>query len=233
MAAGKYEPRPRSGDEPQRRRSQGKKKPPIVRAFQRTVRRAQKQFKQNRQNGVSWFWDLRLWMPLIVILFIVNSCSVSQGEPPEPAQESESMQSESAQPTVIVLEETLPTAPELDDEAVALARLADSVARSYTDNVKRIIMWIVINRVEDRANGYGGSLIAEINRPNQWQCYDPDSFYLESTYEIALEVVTQWRENGARPLYNDMLWFRFNSDGSITVRNKYKSEKNRVEMTFE
>lgn len=231
MVTGKFETGALPITELPKRRARGKRKPQIVRSMQRTFRRAQKQFRLNRQNGVAWFWDLRLWLPLIIVLFIVNSCTLSHKAVADVPADSELVFEPDN--VVPVVEETEPDIPELDDEAVALARLADSVARSYSDNVKRIIMWIVINRVEDRANGYGGSLIAEINRPNQWQSYDPDSFFLESTYDVALEVVTQWRENGARPLYNDMLWFRFNPDGSITVRNKYKTEKNRVEMTFE
>lgn len=230
MVTGKYESSALPMAELSKRRARAKKKPQIVRTIQRTFRRAQKQFKLNRQNGVAWFWDLRMWLPLIVVLFIVNSYALSQKTAPEIPLAPEAAFEREA---VIPFEDAENEESSLDEEAVALSRLADSVAGYHSDNVKRVIMWIAINRSEDRANGYGESLISEINRPKQWQSYNPESFYTERTYQLALEVLAQWRSNGARPVYNDMLWFCFNADGSITVRNRFKAEKNRVELTLE
>lgn len=119
-----------------------------------------------------------------------------------------------------------------DSSITMLARLADSVARGRSDEVKKIVMWVAINRVEDRSHGYGGSLKEEINRPKQWQQFDPTATYLESTYRLADEVYKTWQNGGPRPIYNDMLWFVLNGDGSITVRNQFKATKNRAEATF-
>ena len=111
-------------------------------------------------------------------------------------------------------------------EAAALARLADSVGSGRSDNVKTIIMWVAINRSEDRANGYGQSLLDEIARPNQWQGYDENAPYTSGTYAMAKEVLEIQARGGLRPLDSDMLWFVLNDDGSITLRNQFTATGN-------
>lgn len=186
------------------------------------------------KKDVKWYWDLKKWSPIIIIMLLivyVTGCnngkakqiSIFETMPPE------TIYVEVTEAAIIPEE----TEAKLDDEAVALAILADTSASGKTDTVKRILMWVAINRVEDRSNGYGGSLIEEINRPKQWQQYNPKGMYLQSTYDIALEVLTTWRDNGPRPIYNDMLWSVYNRDGSITVRNKFSGDKGRNEQTFE
>ena len=123
-------------------------------------------------------------------------------------------------------EVTEPTAPPVNAEAAALARLADSVGSGRSDNVKTVIMWVAINRSEDRSNGYGQSLLDEIARPNQWQGYDEHFPYTEHTYEIALDVLDTQATGGLRPLDNDMLWLVLNDDGSVTLRNQFTSTGN-------
>ncbi len=95
-----------------------------------------------------------------------------------------------------------------------------------SDNVKTIIMWVAINRSEDRSNGYGQSLLDEIARPNQWQGYDENAAYSEHTYEIALSVLETQATGGLRPLDTDMLWLVLNDDGSVTLRNQFTATGN-------
>ena len=123
-------------------------------------------------------------------------------------------------------EDTTPTEETVIPEAAALARLADSVGSGRSDNVKTIIMWVAINRSEDRANGYGQSLLDEIARPNQWQGYDENAPYTSGTYAMAKEVLEIQARGGLRPLDSDMLWFVLNDDGSITLRNQFTATVN-------
>ena len=185
------------------------------------------------KKDVKWYWDVRKWSPIIllalILCFVFGSCDKAHvvAEVTDPTVvETQPVQEETEAPT------TETTEPQYDPEAVALAILADSSASGKSDEVKEILMWVVINRVEDRSNGYGGSLMEEISRPKQWQEYNPDGMYLQSTYDIALRVLNTWKNNGPRPIYNDMLWSVYNPDGSITVRNKFNSTKNRTEQTF-
>lgn len=184
-------------------------------------------------NDVKWYWDIRLWAPLLIILFIIalwpspKSAAPAQMEVPQQVQEE--VQQE------IVPEDTVPveTVPEArNPEAEALARLADTVGAGRTDNVKIVIMWVAINRSEDRANGYGKSLEEEISRANQWQFYDENAKYGEGTYMLAQDVLKVARSNGLRPVENDMLWFVLNDNGSITVRNQFNFNKNTNQKTY-
>lgn len=175
-------------------------------------------FLSNIGEDVRWYYDIRLWSPVILILLVLAAC-VGRGPKAEVPETVPSTGVEVIQ-TVPETVESTEAAP-LDPDAVALARLAESVGAGRTDNVKTIIMWVAINRMEDRANGYGMSLIEEINRPSQWQGYDENIPYTEGMYQIALGVLETVRTGGLRPLDPGMLWFVLNNDGSITIRNQF------------
>lgn len=69
-------------------------------------------------------------------------------------------------------------------------------------------MWVAINRSEDRANGYGQSLLDEIARPNQWQGYDETALYTDKTYAMAKQVLEIQANGSLRP------WIRICSGSS-------------------
>lgn len=172
-------------------------------------------------EDVRWYYDIRLWSPLILILLILALL-------PGKKAEEQPVQTEPVVTAVETLpeEETTPTEEALIPEAEALARLADSVGAGRSDNVKTVIMWVAINRSEDRGNGYGLSLLEEIARPNQWQDFDPTALYSEETYAIAKQVLEIQEKGGLRPLDSDMLWFVLNDNGSITLRNQFTATAN-------
>ena len=175
-------------------------------------------------EDVRWYYDIRLWSPLLLVLFILALL---------PGKKTEQKPVETIPVVTVVqtlpVEETAPTEEEVIPEAEALARLADCVGAGRSDNVKTVIMWVAINRSEDRANGYGQSLLDEIARPNQWQDYDPTALYNEGTYEIAKQVLETQASGGLRPVDSDMLWFVLNNDGSITLRNQFTATANQKE----
>ena len=172
-------------------------------------------------EDVRWYYDIRLWSPLLLVLFILALL---------PGKKTEQKPVETVPAVTVVetlpMEETAPTEEEVIPEAEALARLADCVGAGRSDNVKTVIMWVAINRSEDRANGYGQSLLDEIARPNQWQDYDPTALYNEGTYEMAKQVLEIQASGGLRPVDSDMLWFVLNNDGSITLRNQFTATAN-------
>ena len=171
-------------------------------------------------QDVRWYYDIRLWSPLILLLLIL---ALLPGKKPEAqVQETTPAIVDETQPT----EDTTPTEAPVNPEAAALARLADTVGAGRSDNVKTIIMWVAVNRSEDRANGYGQSLIDEIARPNQWQGYDENAPYTNGTYAMALSVLETQARGGLRPLDSDMLWFVLNDDGSVTLRNQFTATGN-------
>ena len=172
-------------------------------------------------EDVRWYYDIRLWSPLILLLFILALLPGKQTQkaPAETIPEVTAMET-------LSIEETTPTEEAVIPEAAALATLADSVGAGRSDNVKTVIMWVAVNRSEDRANGYGQSLLTEIARPNQWQGYDETTPYSDSTYAIAKQVLETQANGSLRPLDSDMLWFILNDNGSITVRNQFTATAN-------
>ena len=191
--------------EPRRRRSKRRRTIPIP------------AFLTHLGQDVRWYYDIRLWSPLLLILFILALLPGKQQETPKQDPTPEVSMVET-QPTE---EQTAPTEVPVNEEAAALARLADTVGAGRSDNVKTIIMWVAINRSEDRANGYGQSLVDEIARPNQWQGYDENAPYSEGSYQMALNVLDTQLRGGLRPLDSDMLWLVLNDDGSVTLRNRF------------
>ncbi len=173
-------------------------------------------------QDVRWYYDIRLWSPLLLLILIL---ALLPGKKQDPAVQDPTpdISAVETQPTE---EQTEPTQEPVNEEAAALARLADSVGAGRSDNVKTIIMWVAINRSEDRANGYGQSLLDEIARPNQWQGYDENAPYTSGTYAMAKEVLEIQARGGLRPLDSDMLWFVLNDDGSITLRNQFTATGN-------
>lgn len=169
-------------------------------------------------KDVKWYFDIRLWSPLILLLLILALLpGRSKSETPaETTPETEAAVMET-EPEVT----EPPTVEPLDPRAEALARLADTVGAGRSDNVKTVIMWVAINREEDRANGYGKDLLEEIARPSQWQGYDENASYTDHTYDIAKQVLEIQASGALRPVDSDMLWFVLNDDGSITLRNLY------------
>lgn len=182
-------------------------------------------------DDVAWFWDIRLWSPVLVVLLIAalvtpirKAPAASDVTPPEEIVD-------------VIPEDNTDVIPEVqpvvrDPEAEALARLADTVGSGRTDRVKKVIMWIAINRSEDRANGFGKSLVEEIARPNQWQFYNEDAPYGEGSYLLAEEILKMVRTNDLRPVDKDMLWLLLNDDGSVTIRNGFNINSKTVQKTF-
>lgn len=195
--------------EPRRRKQQKKRTLPIP------------SFLLHLGEDVRWYYDIRLWSPLILLLLILALLPGKQ----EKKTPEETLPEVTAVET-LPEEDTTPTEEAVIPEAAALARLADSVGAGRSDNVKAVIMWVAINRSEDRANGYGQSLLTEIDRPSQWQGYDGTTIYTDETYAMAKQVLETQAKGGLRPLDSDMLWFILNDDGSITVRNQFTATAN-------
>ena len=169
-------------------------------------------------KDVKWYYDIRLWSPLILLLLIL-ALLPGKGKSETPAETTPETQAVVMETEPEVTEP--PTQEPIDPRAEALARLADTVGAGRSDNVKTVIMWVAINREEDRANGYGKGLLEEIARPNQWQGYDENASYTDHTYAIAKQVLEAQASGALRPVDPDMLWFVLNNDGSITLRNLY------------
>lgn len=183
--------------------------------------------RSRRVKKINWYYDIRIWiLPIILLMAAVSSQRNNVVTYVEPAETVPELVEE-----VAAVETTEPIFVE-EDIVVTLARFADSVGAGRSDDVKKAIIWIAINRSEDRSHGYGLSLRDELARPKQWQQYNPNGNYTEDTYKLAKEVYDTWQNGGARMFQDDMLWFVLKGDGSITVRNKFNETKGRAEINI-
>lgn len=175
-------------------------------------------FLDHLGEDVRWYFDIRIWSPLLLILFILALAL------PRGSRSAEEVSVVTATEPAIeeTAEATEPTEAPINEEAAALARLADTVGSGRSDNVKTAIMWVAINRSEaGGTDGYGQSLLEEIARENQWQGYDENASYSEHTYEIALNALEIQSSNGLRPIDSGMIYLVLNEDGSVTLRNQF------------
>lgn len=171
-------------------------------------------------EDVRWYYDVRLWSPVILLLLIL--ALLVPGRSPKAEQPALAV----TEPETDVVVETVPATTAYVEpvrpEAMALAKLADSVGAGRSDNCKIIIMWVAVNRSEaGGVDGYGQSLLEEIARPNQWQGYDENIIPTDHTIELAKQVLQTQLKGELRPLDSDMLYLVLNDNGSITVRNRF------------
>ena len=176
-------------------------------------------------EDVRWYYDVRLWSPVILALLIAAVLIPGRQTKAEPEPTTPEIVMVQLEPQEVTEPVPEPTEP-IDVDAEALAKLADSVGAGRSKRVKEAIMWLVINRSENWLNGYGKSLMDEIARPDQWQGYDPETEYSQETYELAKKVLKTWVNGELRPVDEDMLWLVLNDNGSITVRNKFTGGSN-------
>lgn len=216
----------------------GQKTGPRKRKRRKKIKITIPAFLLNLGDDVRWYFDIRVWSPLILVVLILTFVwgrkTVKLPETTVPSVITVENLPKATVETTPPKQETVKAEEEVIPEAAALARLADSVGAGRSDNAKTAIMWVAINRSEDRANGYGQSLLDEIARPNQWQGYDENARYTEGTYAMAKLILETQARGWLRPLDSDMLWFVLNNDGSITLRNQFTASGNRkwVEKTI-
>ncbi|MGN1000273.1 MAG: hypothetical protein ACI4PO_12040, partial [Faecousia sp.] len=98
-------------------------------------------------KDVKWYYDIRLWSPLILLVLIL-ALLPGKGKTETPAETTPETQAVVMETEPEVTEP--PTQAPIDPKAEALARLADTVGAGRSDNVKTVIMWVAINREEDR-----------------------------------------------------------------------------------
>ena len=115
--------------EPRRRKQSKKRTIPIP------------SFLTNIGQDVRWYYDVRLWSPLILLLLILALLPGKQA-----GKTTEETLPVVAAVEVPPVEDAAPTEEVVIPEAAALARLADSVGAGRSDNVKTIIMWVAVNR---------------------------------------------------------------------------------------
>lgn len=120
--------------------------------------------------------------------------------------------------------EPAPAAETVDADAVAMAKVIYGTCRYNSVDAQRSVCYLILNRVD---SPQFPSTIREVcEQPNQWMGYADDNPVVEETYELCKETIKAWRNNEIRPFGKDFVFFVWNGNDSITLRNTYEKTAN-------
>lgn len=107
---------------------------------------------------------------------------------------------------------------EYHTEAEYIAKTLYGEARGCSEAEQRAVVWCILNRVDEGV--WGDGIIGVITRPGQFAGYDPDYPIWPELYEIAQDVLTQWRREGNGETVERVLpraFVYFSGNGSYNV----------------
>lgn len=107
---------------------------------------------------------------------------------------------------------------EYHTEAEYIAKALYGEARGCSETEQRAVVWCILNRVDEGV--WGDGIIGVITRPGQFAGYDPDYPVWPELYEIAQDVLTQWRREGNGETVERVLpreYVYFSGNGSYNV----------------
>lgn len=107
-------------------------------------------------------------------------------------------------------------------DAEALARLVNGyVGYNLSPKCKKTLMEVVDNRSKCGWGDFGNTIQEVCNKAGQWEGYVADGYYLESDYELALEMLND--KSGARLIPTNCLFLRCEY-GKVIVRSEWDSK---------
>lgn len=164
----------------------------------------------------------RIQFTVLVVLSIMLVCLVSCS-----GRMRKDLETEKAnEPEVIYVYVTPePEANEVSDEhrleAEQVAKVLYGTARYNTDAGKKMVVWCIINRVQSTV--YANTVSEVCSQDKQWMQYSDDNPVLTDLYDLALEQLMIWHENGHRPIGPDFLFLSWSSD-EIILRTTFEEK---------
>lgn len=157
----------------------------------------------------------RIMMEALVGLYIaVIAFRVGFAATPDYVVEEER---ETVQEAQVPLATMFPMEPELDADAIAMAKVLYGQCRWNSENAQRAVAWLIINRVESSL--YPDSISEVCSQKSQWMG-EGNKTYTEDLYQLSLEVITTWRAGGMRPVGADFLFLRW-SQSEVELRTSF------------
>ena len=107
-------------------------------------------------------------------------------------------------------------------DAEALARLVNGyVGYNLSPKGKKTLMEVADNRSKCGWGDFGNTIQEVCNKAGQWEGYVVDGYYLESDYELALEMLNN--KSSARLIPTNCLFLRCEY-GKVIVRSEWDSK---------
>ena len=112
---------------------------------------------------------------------------------------------------------------QIELEAEYIAKVIYGTAKNHSDSDKRAVVWCVLNRVEHYSHP---DTVAEVcEQPKQWMGYSSDNPVLDDIYELALNELKIWHNDGHRPMSSDYIYLSWSSK-EIILRDTFEENKN-------
>lgn len=105
------------------------------------------------------------------------------------------------------------------EEAEYIARVIYGMARCHATQHQETVVWCILNRVDDTR--YPDDVIEVCRQEAQWVGYSDDNPVIESYYQMARRMLTEWRNGGHRPMAPDYVFAERTAD-SIILRSTYE-----------
>ena len=114
-------------------------------------------------------------------------------------------------------------ASQVEQEAECLSKLVYGVAKDHPVSDQKGVVWCALNRVEQP--GYPDTVIEVCEQPKQWIGYSNDNPVLEDIYEMVLEELKIWHNDGHRPMSNKYIYLTWSSK-EILLRDTFEKNRN-------
>lgn len=112
---------------------------------------------------------------------------------------------------------------QIELEAEYIAKVIYGTAKNHSDSDKRAVVWCVLNRVEHYSHPDTVEEVCE--QPKQWMGYSSDNPVLDDIYELALNELKIWHNDGHRPMSSDYIYMSWSSK-EIILRDTFEENKN-------
>ena len=103
-------------------------------------------------------------------------------------------------------------------EAEYMARVLYGMARYRSREAQEAICWCILNRVESSL--FPNSVEEVCSQDKQWMGYSGKNPVTQDLYDVAMEVLTTWKERGIRPMPQDYLYLSW-SETEIVLRTSF------------
>lgn len=114
-------------------------------------------------------------------------------------------------------------ASQVEQEAEYISKVIYGTARNHADSDKRAVVWCILNRVEHY--GHPDTVVEVCEQPKQWMGYSSDNPVLDDIYELVLDELKIWYNDGHRPMSNEYIYLSWSSK-EILLRDTFEENKN-------
>ena len=111
---------------------------------------------------------------------------------------------------------------EIEKEAEYISKVVYGTAKNHSLNDQKAVVWCILNRVE--SSGYPDTVQGVCEQPKQWMGYSEDNPVMESIYNMVLEILKAWHNNGHRPMGKEFVFLSWSSK-EIILRDTFEENK--------